>query len=69
MLQIVKAELVKLHFGLTDNPMYPCEEEEQTTEHLIFQCKKFRIQRNEMTKQIKKKNWWQLADDKRNTRQ
>jgi hypothetical protein len=47
-------------FGLTDNPMCPCEEEEeQTTDHLIFQCKKLHTQRNEMTKQIKNTggNW------------
>ena len=40
--------------------MCPCEEEEQTTDHLIFQCKKLRNQRNEMIKQIKKttgSNW------------
>jgi len=40
-------------FGLTDNGMCPCEEEEQTTNHLIFQCKKLRNERNEMVKQIK----------------
>jgi len=33
--------------------MCPCEEEEQTTSHLIFQCKKLCNQRNEMIKQIK----------------
>jgi hypothetical protein len=33
--------------------MCPCEEEEQTTDHLIFQRKKLRKQRNEMIKQIK----------------
>jgi len=46
--------------GLTDNPMCPCkEEEEQTTNHLIFQCQKLRNQRNEMVKQIKNTgdNW------------
>jgi len=47
-------------FGLTDNPICPCEEkeeevEEQTPDHLIFQCKKLRNQRNELIKQIKKK--------------
>jgi len=31
--------------------MCPCEEEEETTNHLIFQCKKLRNQRNEMIKQ------------------
>ena len=30
-----------------------CEEEEQTADRLIFQCKKLRDQRNEMIKQIK----------------
>ena len=40
--------------GLTDNPMCPCEEkEEQTTDHLIFQCTKLRNQRNAMVKHIK----------------
>jgi hypothetical protein len=33
--------------------MCPCEEEEQTTDHLIFKCKKLSNQRNEMKKQIK----------------
>ena len=39
--------------------MCPCEEEEQTTDHLIFQCKKLRNQRNAMIKQIKNTggNW------------
>ena len=41
-------------FVLTDNPMCQCEEEEEeTTDHLIFQCKKLRNQKNEMIKQIK----------------
>jgi hypothetical protein len=40
-------------FGLTDNPICSCEEEEQPTDHLIFQCKKLSNQRNEMKKQIK----------------
>ena len=40
-------------FGLRDNPTSPCEEEQQTTDHLILQCKKLRNQRNEMIKQIK----------------
>jgi hypothetical protein len=49
--------------GLTDNPMCPCKEEEegqqQTTDHLIFQCKKLCTQGNEMIKQIKNTdgNW------------
>ena len=40
-------------FGLTDSPMCPFEEEEQTTDHLLFQFKKLRNQRNEMIKEIK----------------
>ena len=32
--------------------MCPCEEE-QTSDHLIFQCKKLNNQRNDMIKQIK----------------
>jgi len=45
-------------FGLTENSMSPCEEE-QTTDHLIFQCKKWRIGRNEIIKQIRNTggNW------------
>jgi len=47
--------------------MCTCKEEEdgeeQTTDHLIFQCEKLRNQRTEMIKQIKK-HWWQLANDK-----
>jgi len=44
--------------GLTDNPMCPCEEE-QTVDHLIFKCKKWRNQRNDMIRQIKNTggNW------------
>jgi hypothetical protein len=33
--------------------MCQCEEEEQTSDHLIFQCKKLNNQRNDMIKQIK----------------
>ena len=41
-------------FGLTDNPMCPCEnKEEQTTNHLISQCPKLSNQRNAMVKHIK----------------
>jgi hypothetical protein len=55
---------LRSYIGLTDNLMCPCEEdeEEETTDHLIFQCKKLCNQRNEMIKQIKK-HWWQLAYD------
>jgi hypothetical protein len=45
-------------FGITDNPMCPCEKEQQqqqqqTADHLIFQCKRLTNQRNNMIKQIK----------------
>ena len=40
-------------FGLTDTAMCPCEEEEETVDHLIFKCKKLNKNRNEMIKQIK----------------
>ena len=33
--------------------MRPCEEEEQTSDHLIFQCKKLNNERNDTIKQIK----------------
>jgi len=39
---------IKSHNHMTiDNPMCPCEEEEQTVDHLIFKCKKLSNQRNE----------------------
>jgi len=46
-------------FGLIDNPMCPCEEEEQTVGHLILKCKKLSSQRNETIQQIKSTggNW------------
>ena len=38
-------------FGLRDNPMCPCEEEEEeTADHLIFKCNKLNKQRKEMIK-------------------
>jgi hypothetical protein len=40
-------------FGITDSPMCPCEEEEQTSDHLKFQCKRLNNHRNNMIKQIK----------------
>jgi hypothetical protein len=41
-------------FGITDNPMCPCEEaEDQTTDHLLFRCKKLRNHRTDMVKKIK----------------
>jgi hypothetical protein len=33
--------------------MCPCEEEEQTSDHLIFQCKRLNNQTNDMIKQIR----------------
>jgi hypothetical protein len=33
--------------------MCPCEEEEQTSDHLIFKCKRLNKQRNDMITQIK----------------
>ena len=39
--------------GHSSNHQYPCEEEEQTIDHLIFKCKKLSENRNEMIKQIK----------------
>ena len=53
----MKAYLYRL--GQTDNRMCPCEEEEQTVDHLIFKCKKLRNQREEMIRQIKNTggNW------------
>jgi hypothetical protein len=46
-------------FGLIDNPKCPCEEEEQTINHLIFHHKILHNQRNEIIKQIKNTcdNW------------
>jgi hypothetical protein len=42
-------------FGLTDNPMCRCKEEQQqqTTDHLLFQCNKLLNQRNGVIKEIK----------------
>jgi len=40
-------------FGITENRMCPCEEEEKIVDHLIFKCKKLRKQRNEMIRKIK----------------
>jgi hypothetical protein len=49
-------------FGLTDL-MCPYEEE-QTTDHLIFQCNKLSNQRNEMKKQIKNTcGTWPLTNE------
>jgi len=46
--------LYDIYLLLTDNPMRPCEGKEQTTDHLIFQCKKLHNQRNKWIKQVKK---------------
>ena len=47
----IKSYLYRL--VLTYIRMCPCEEEEQTVDHLIFKCKKLRNQRNEMIRQTK----------------
>jgi len=54
-----KISLYLHRFGLIDNPMCPCEEEEQTVDHLIFKCKKLSNRTNEMIQQIKSTggNW------------
>jgi len=46
-------------FGLIDNPVCQCEEEEQTVDHLIFKRKKLSNQKNEMIRQTKSTggNW------------
>jgi hypothetical protein len=46
--------------------MCPCEEEEeQTTDHSIFQCKKLHNQRNGIIKQIKNTGGnWPLTNEK-----
>jgi hypothetical protein len=51
-------------FGITDNPMCTCEEaEDQTTDRLIFRCKKLSNQRTDMIKKNKKRRR-RLAGDK-----
>jgi hypothetical protein len=40
-------------FDIVDNPICPCGEEEQTSDHLIFKCKRLNKQRTDMIKQIK----------------
>jgi len=47
----IKSYLYRL--GLTDNRMCSCEKEEQPVDHLIFNCKNLRIQREEVIIQIK----------------
>jgi hypothetical protein len=51
-------------FGIRDNPTCPCEEE-QTSDHLIFQCKRLNKQRNDMIKQIKTTGGdWPMTNEK-----
>jgi len=40
-------------FGITDNPMCPCDEEEKISEYSKFQCKELNNQRNDTIRQIK----------------
>ena len=47
----IKSYLYRL--GLTEKRMCPCEEIEQSVDHLLFKCKKLRNQRKEMIRQIK----------------
>jgi hypothetical protein len=52
-------------FGITNNPMCPCEEEEQTSDYLIFQCKRLNNQRNVTIKQIKNTGGdWPMTNEK-----
>jgi hypothetical protein len=51
-------------FGLINNPMCPCGEE-QTMDHLIFHCNKLSNQRNEMIEQIQNTcGTWPLTHEK-----
>jgi len=40
-------------FKLINNPMCPCDEGAQSSEHLIFDCKILEFQRNTLKHQIK----------------
>jgi hypothetical protein len=53
-------------FGITDNPTCPCAEaEDQTTDNLIFLCKRLRNQRTEMIKKIKNAGGdWPMTSEK-----
>ena len=54
-------------FGLTDNPMWPCEEE-QAAAHSVFLCKELRNRRNEMQKQIINTGGnWPMTNERRST--
>jgi len=39
-------------FKLIDNPTCPCNEGQQTSEHIIFECNIFEAQRTSLIKQI-----------------
>jgi len=44
---------IYLHrFKLTDNPMYLCNEREQSPEHLIYECKILEFQRSSLKQHI-----------------
>jgi len=51
-------------FILADNPTYPCNEGQQTPEHLIYECKNLEAQRSSLIKHITTRGGdWPPAND------
>jgi hypothetical protein len=51
-------------FKLADNPMCPCNEGQQTSEHIIYGCKNLEAQRSSLIKHIMTRGGnWPPADD------
>jgi hypothetical protein len=52
-------------FKLADNPICPCNEGQQTSEHIIYKCKNLEAQRSSLIKHIMTRGGnWPPANDK-----
>jgi hypothetical protein len=54
-----KTEAYLHRFKLAGNPMCPCNEGQQTSEHIIYECKNLEVQRSSLIKHIMTRggNW------------
>ena len=53
--------MVTGHGNISDTPSCPCGPQDQTTDHLLFECELLKKERNDLTTTILKKYVWSMS--------